>query len=101
MIPDPLPLCPILDPRSSIPDPRSMIPDQMFWAPDSQTDRLQELIAADDEIKEAPLRRDVRSLGQVLGQVLREQEGVAFFEQVEQVRTLAIAHREEFRNQTF
>jgi phosphoenolpyruvate carboxylase len=78
-----------------------MTPDPPFWAPESQVERLNELMAADPALKEAPLRRDVRSLGQVLGQVLREQEGDAFFEQVELVRTSAIAHREEYRNQTF
>src|SRR5688572_32060167 len=77
-----------------------MTPDSSLWAPESQVDRLNELMAADPAIKEAPLRRDVRSLGQVLGNVLREQEGSEFFEQVEQVRTLAIAHREQNRNQT-
>src|SRR5687767_10135805 len=81
--------------------PWPMTPDSPLWAPESQVDRLNELMASDPALKEAPLRRDVRSLGQVLGQVLREQEGDAFFEQVELVRTSAIAHREEYRNQTF
>lgn len=44
--------------------------------------------------KEAPLRRDVRSLGTLLGQVIREQEGVALFEHVEALRRLFIEHRE-------
>src|SRR5688572_13530046 len=78
-----------------------MTPDSSLWAPESQAERLNELMAADPALKEAPLRRDVRSLGQVLGRVLREQEGDAFFEQVELVRTSAIAHRDEYRNQTF
>ncbi|MEX2283610.1 MAG: phosphoenolpyruvate carboxylase [Gemmatimonadota bacterium] len=73
---------------------------EAFWAPEQQADRLNELIATDPALKDAPLRRDVRSLGQVLGQVLREQEGIEFFERVEEVRTLAIAHREQHRNQT-
>jgi phosphoenolpyruvate carboxylase len=71
-----------------------------LWAPDDQTQRLHELTAESGAEKEAPLRRDVRSLGQVLGQVLREQEGVDFYELVERVRTQAIEHREHHRNQT-
>jgi phosphoenolpyruvate carboxylase len=41
-----------------------------------------------------PLRRDVRSLGTLLGQVLREQPGNALFAAVESLRRTAIARRE-------
>src|SRR6202041_156314 len=41
------------------------------------------------------LRRDVRSLGILLGRVLVEQEGEAFFDMVEQLRHLLIQHREQ------
>lgn len=37
----------------------------------------------------APLREDVRLLGNLLGDTLRQQEGVALFDRVEQIRTLA------------
>ncbi len=40
-----------------------------------------------------PLRRDVRLLGRLLGEVLIEQEGQALFEMEEQVRHLAIQRR--------
>ena len=46
------------------------------------------------EVKEAPLRRDVRSLGRLLGEVLKEQAGEALFAAVEEVRQLAIEYRE-------
>jgi len=47
----------------------------------------------------APLRRDVRELGALLGQVVREQGGADLFEAVEAVRRLAKAARgEEQRN---
>ncbi|MGA7158991.1 MAG: phosphoenolpyruvate carboxylase [Acidobacteriaceae bacterium] len=45
-------------------------------------------------MKDAPLRRDVRSLGALLGQVLREQPGNALFGAVESLRRTAIARRE-------
>jgi len=66
-----------------------------LWGTNDQHDRLSELIGADPAIKEAPLRRDVRSLGQLLGQVLREQAGQRIYEAVEHVRQLAVEHREQ------
>jgi phosphoenolpyruvate carboxylase len=65
-----------------------------LWKCDDQADRLAELIGADASLKEAPLRRDVRSLGRLLGAVIREQEGDALFHAVEALRLLAIEHRE-------
>ncbi|HEX6308456.1 MAG TPA: phosphoenolpyruvate carboxylase, partial [Longimicrobiales bacterium] len=66
-----------------------------LWLPDDQAERLAELLSSDSEQKTAPLRRDVRSLGRLLGTVIREQEGDALFETVEQMRGLLIRHREE------
>jgi phosphoenolpyruvate carboxylase len=43
---------------------------------------LAELQAPTGELKEAPLRRDVRSLGALLGEVLREQAGLPLYEAV-------------------
>ena len=40
------------------------------------------------------MRRDVRSLGMLLGQVLREQAGDALFSEVEELRQIAIRRRE-------
>ncbi|HSL71152.1 MAG TPA: phosphoenolpyruvate carboxylase, partial [Longimicrobiales bacterium] len=77
---------------------RATIADTL-WAPQQQTERLAELLGEPPDQKEAPLRRDVRSLGQILGHVLQEQEGSAFFALVEEVRTLAIRHRELHRDQ--
>ena len=48
-----------------------------------------------DANKEAPLRRDVRSLGVLLGRVLVEQVGPALFETVERLRRLLIQNREK------
>ena len=69
--------------------------DNPLWSEGAQAARLAELTAdTADPAKELPLRRDVRSLGILLGRVLVEQEGEAFFDVVEQLRHLLIQHRE-------
>ena len=66
-----------------------------LWAPDDNQERLAELTAETSDVrKELPLRRDVRSLGVLLGQVLVEQEGTALFDVVESLRRRLIEHRE-------
>ncbi len=65
-----------------------------LWTPENWSSRLQELGASDFEAKQAPLRRDIRSLGMLLGQVLREQAGDGLFARVEALRQVAIARRE-------
>src|SRR6267378_807052 len=70
--------------------------DTSLWSDDDQSARLAELTAStSDPGKELPLRRDVRSLGMLLGRVLVEQEGEAFYEVVERLRRLLIQHREQ------
>ena len=65
-----------------------------LWKADKQASRLAELIAHSDEsAKDNPLRRDVRSLGAVLGRVLVEQSGQKLFESVEELRLLLIQRR--------
>ncbi len=64
------------------------------WQPARWSDRLAELEARSGDLKQAPLRRDVRSLGALLGQVLREQAGEALYGTVENLRRIAIARRE-------
>jgi len=65
-----------------------------LWSPTDWPQRLAELQAPTGELKEAPLRRDVRSLGTLLGEVLREQAGEPLFDAVEALRRTAIARRE-------
>ncbi len=64
------------------------------WQPSRWSDRLSELEAQTSELKQAPLRRDIRSLGALLGQVLREQAGEELFATVESLRRIAISRRE-------
>ena len=65
-----------------------------LWLPASWPQRLEELLAPTGELKSAPLRRDVRSLGMLLGTVLREQAEPGIYEAVEALRQDAIARRE-------
>ena len=45
--------------------------------------------------KDLPLIQDIRLLGRILGDVIREQEGVAAFDLIEQVRQLSVAFRRD------
>jgi len=65
-----------------------------LWSPESWSQRLAELEARSGELKEAPLRRDVRSLGTLLGEVLREQAGEDLFAHVEALRQGTIRRRD-------
>jgi phosphoenolpyruvate carboxylase len=70
--------------------------DNPLWSEGAQAARLGELTAdTGDPAKELPLRRDVRSLGILLGRVLVEQEGEDFLAVVEQLRHLLIEQREK------
>src|ERR1700749_737520 len=70
--------------------------DQPLWGVKDQNSRLAELTArTSDSAKEQPLRRDVRSLGILLGRILTEQSGSALYEVVERLRRLLIQHREQ------
>ena len=65
-----------------------------LWKVEDQAGRLAELTSREGREKEAPLRRDVRSLGRLLGEVLKEQAGAGLFEAVEQLRLLLIEYRD-------
>src|SRR5258706_884546 len=43
--------------------------------------------------KDAPLGRDIRLLGRMLGAIIRQQEGDAVFDVVERIRQLAVGYR--------
>ncbi|MBC7955834.1 MAG: phosphoenolpyruvate carboxylase, partial [Cytophagales bacterium] len=46
-----------------------------------------------DDDKNLPLVADIRQLGRILGDVIREQEGRAAFDLIERVRQLSVAYR--------
>src|SRR5205807_3519576 len=71
-----------------------MLNAEPLWKPQDQAQRLAELIGQDPELKDAPLRRDVRSLGMLLGQVLKQHGGEPLFLTVERIRELLIRDRE-------
>jgi phosphoenolpyruvate carboxylase len=65
-----------------------------LWEARDQAARLLELAAGtEDRVKEHPLRRDVRSLGILLGRVLVEQAGEKLFDTVEKLRRRLIESR--------
>jgi len=66
-----------------------------LWATADQHERLDELTSEAAHKKEAPLRRDVRSLGIILGEVLAEQVGPEFLATVENIRTFMVKRREQ------
>jgi phosphoenolpyruvate carboxylase len=75
--------------------------DASLWSADDQRSRLAELIASStDPAKDLPLRRDVRSLGILLGRVLVEQCGKSLLGVVEELRRIFIQHREQPRTET-
>ncbi len=66
-----------------------------LWLPSSWSQRLAELTSPTGDLAAAPLRRDVRSLGKLLGTVLREQAAPGIYEAVEALRQTARARRED------
>jgi len=76
-----------------VPNGQQLFGDEPYWAAASQEERLRELLGDPPELKEKPLRRDVSSLGRLLGNVIKEQEGQRLFQTVESLRTLSIAGR--------
>jgi phosphoenolpyruvate carboxylase len=67
---------------------------ELFWKADDQKGRLAEITSSDKDVKELPLRRDVRSLGRLLGEVILEQAGEGVFAAEEELRRLAIRRRQ-------
>ena len=68
--------------------------NELYWKAVDQHARLAELVSPAGELREVPLRRDVRSLGMLLGTVIREQAGEQAFLAEEELRRLAIRHRQ-------
>jgi phosphoenolpyruvate carboxylase len=52
-------------------------------------------MAEDDDDKDLPLREDIRLLGRILGDTLRQQKGTAAFDTVERIRQSSIRFRRD------
>ncbi|MBL0148355.1 MAG: phosphoenolpyruvate carboxylase [Ideonella sp.] len=64
------------------------------FKPASDTPAAAQRLASDDAAaKNKPLVEDIRLLGRILGDVIREQEGKEAFELIERVRRLSVAYR--------
>jgi phosphoenolpyruvate carboxylase len=68
-----------------------------FSAPSRRTEIISQ---SAEPAKDHPLRRDVSTLGSLLGQVLVEQAGQEVFDTVEQLRRLMIEHRYRVRHES-
>ena len=80
--------------------PPSERPKKVKPAPAQETAPLAVEAAAPTPVvrkrdNERPLVEDIRLLGRILGDVIRDQEGVAAFELIEQVRKLSVAFRRD------
>ena len=61
----------------------------------AMTAKIQKLTPRSSDEKDVPLREDIRLLGRILGDTVREQEGEEVFELVEQIRRASIRfHRD-------
>jgi phosphoenolpyruvate carboxylase len=52
--------------------------------------------ASSNALKDAPLIGDIRLLGQILGDTIREQEGVEIYDLIESIRRLSVAAERDF-----
>ncbi len=74
--------------------PRAARPEKnAASAPAPETPVVETGSAADAAEKNRPLVEDIRLLGRILGDVIREQEGKAAYELVEKIRQLSVAYR--------
>ncbi len=62
---------------------------------ESPKSQAQPQSTAKQKLNERPLVEDIRLLGRILGDVIREQEGAAAFELIEQIRKLSVAFRRD------
>src|SRR6185369_13935548 len=71
----------------------------LLWYSAEQSLWLTELTTSDKQLKMLPLRRDVRSLGRLLGEVIMSQSGQEIYDLEERLRQLSIKHREQERRE--
>ncbi|MES2941427.1 MAG: phosphoenolpyruvate carboxylase [Pseudomonadota bacterium] len=79
-------------PAAPIEAPIAVVKEQLTEAPAEKTAEKPAARARDNE---RPLVEDIRLLGRILGDVIREQEGVAAYELIEKIRKLSVAFRRD------
>jgi phosphoenolpyruvate carboxylase len=81
--------------HSAIPSPRGFVMSITPLVQPRETRAAAQAPEARDDDKDLPLRNDIRLLGRILGDTVREQEGAAVFEIVERIRQSSIRfHRD-------
>ncbi len=73
--------------------PRTTSAETALADPDNTESASGRLALIDAAAKNKPLVDDIRLLGRILGDVIREQEGVEAFELIERVRQLSVGYR--------
>ncbi|MDO8456313.1 MAG: phosphoenolpyruvate carboxylase [Burkholderiaceae bacterium] len=73
----------------------SSIKDPSALATAKTTSKTNVQSLAKQKLNERPLVEDIRLLGRLLGDVIREQEGAAAFELIEEIRKLSVAFRRD------
>ena len=77
-----------------MPSPATARPAPPTRPPRSRSSRAGTSNGADDAAAaNKPLVEDIRLLGRILGDVIREQEGAAAYELIERIRQLSVAFR--------
>ena len=64
-------------------------------SPDATSPKTRAQSLAKQKLNERPLVEDIRLLGRILGDVIREQEGAAAFDLIEEIRKLSVSFRRD------
>jgi hypothetical protein len=76
-------------PYSSFAEPGSLFVDQLQQSPAVLSESLTAPTPSGVDTTDAPLRADIRTMGSLLGHIIREHHGVEIYEKIEELRALA------------
>jgi phosphoenolpyruvate carboxylase len=71
------------------------MPSSILKKPAFKASKAKAQAVTKQKLNERPLVEDIRLLGRILGDVIREQEGAAAFELIEQIRKLSVSFRRD------